>query len=60
MRHFIVLKRNKNYKNFVHIPLIMDTTRHYKNQFEDYSIAVSHNIVGDDTVKNFVYIYFII
>ncbi|KAG5330436.1 LANC2 protein, partial [Acromyrmex charruanus] len=27
----------------------MDTTRHYKNQFEDYSIAVSRNIVRDDT-----------
>ncbi|XP_072752902.1 lanC-like protein 2 isoform X1 [Anoplolepis gracilipes] len=25
--------------------VIMDTTRHYKNHFKDYSIAVSHNII---------------
>ncbi|TGZ49502.1 lanC-like protein 2 isoform X1 [Temnothorax longispinosus] len=27
----------------------MDATKHYKNQFDDYSISVSHNIVRNDT-----------
>lgn len=26
----------------------MDATKHYKNQFEDYSISVSHNVVTKD------------
>ncbi|XP_011699657.1 PREDICTED: lanC-like protein 1 [Wasmannia auropunctata] len=30
----------------------MDTNRHYKNQFEDYSISVSHNIIRNDTVHD--------
>jgi len=27
----------------------MDSIKHYKNQFEDYSISVGHNIVRNDT-----------
>lgn len=27
----------------------MDTTRHYKNHFEDYSISVSHNIIENNS-----------
>ncbi|KAM0732591.1 LanC-like protein 2 [Formica fusca] len=28
---------------------VMDTTRHYKNHFEDYSISVSHNIIENNS-----------
>ncbi|XP_070164117.1 lanC-like protein 2 isoform X2 [Polyergus mexicanus] len=28
---------------------LMDTTRHYKNHFEDYSISVSHNIIENNS-----------
>lgn len=28
----------------------MDTTRYYKNQFEDYSTAVSHNIIENNSI----------
>ncbi|XP_012215517.1 glutathione S-transferase LANCL1-like [Linepithema humile] len=41
---FQQLRRRKGYKT-----VIMDTSRHYINEFEDYSSSTSHNIVDNDT-----------
>ncbi|XP_011173044.1 glutathione S-transferase LANCL1 isoform X2 [Solenopsis invicta] len=40
-----ILKGNKILKILIH----MDTTKHYKNRFEDYSTSVGHNIIRNDT-----------
>lgn len=44
-----------HWKEIKFMETVMDSTRHYENHFEDYSISVSHNIIENNStmVYNF-------
>jgi len=58
----IILLHRKGIRIKKTVCIYMDSIKHYKNQFEDYSISVGHNIVKNDTnmvQKIFIHYYVI-